>query len=142
MDDLPDLAEMDPEACYTSWDIILTTTSDINMIRDVFIFVEDSSDVSVEEIHLLTPEDDDAPDKKIGEILLERGAITKENLDKALKSQKRIGEVLLDTGMVNKSEIRSALSEQEQIRTPEKKPCRLRGDIQHPRTGAKARCPG
>ena len=56
MDDLPDLAEMDPEACYTSWDIILTTTSDINIIRDVFIFVEDSSDVSVESIHLLAPE--------------------------------------------------------------------------------------
>ncbi len=121
MDDLPDLADMDPEACYTSWDIILTTTSDINIIRDVFIFVEDSSDISIESIHVPVPDNVAAPDKKIGEILLERGALVKEDLDKALKSQKRLGEVLLDTGVVNKAEIRSALSEQEQIRTQNKK---------------------
>ena len=121
MKDLPDLMDMDPEACYTSWDIILTTTSDINTIRDVFIFVEDSSEITIEPVDTLATENLDAEYKKVGEILLERGAIQKEDLDKALKTQKRIGEVLLDKGMVDKSEIRSALAEQEQIRAMRKK---------------------
>jgi two-component system chemotaxis sensor kinase CheA len=121
MKDLPDLMDMEPEACYTSWDIILTTTSDINTIRDVFIFVEDFSEITIEPVDTLATEDLDAEYKKVGEILLERGAIRKEDLDKALKTQKRIGEVLLDKGVVDKSEIRSALAEQEQIRAMRKK---------------------
>ena len=47
---------MDPEACYTSWDIILTTSSDINTIRDVFIFVEDSSEIAIEPVDTLATE--------------------------------------------------------------------------------------
>ena len=121
MKDLPDLMDMDPEACYTSWDIILTTTSDINTIRDVFIFVEDSSEIAIGPVDTLATENLDAEYKKVGEILLERGAIQKEDLDKALKTQKRIGEILLDKGVVDKSEIRSALAEQEQIRSLRKK---------------------
>ncbi|MGD0210168.1 MAG: chemotaxis protein CheA [Desulfomonilia bacterium] len=121
MDDLPDLKAMDPEACYTSWDIILTTLSDINTIRDVFIFVEDSSEISIEPVDTLTPKDNDAEYKKMGEILLERGSVQKDDLDKALKTQKRLGEVLVEAGTVDKSEIRSALAEQEQVRTLRKK---------------------
>jgi len=121
MDDLPDLKAIDPEACYTSWDIILTTLSDINTIRDVFIFVEDSSEISIEPVDTLTPKDNDAEYKKMGEILLERGSVQKDDLDKALKTQKRLGEVLVEAGTLDKSEIRSALAEQEQVRSVRKK---------------------
>lgn len=41
---LPDLETIDPEGCYTAWDIILTTGCDINtIIKDTFIFVETSA---------------------------------------------------------------------------------------------------
>ena len=36
--------------CYTSWDIILVTEDDENPIRDVFIFVEETSKITVDKI--------------------------------------------------------------------------------------------
>ena len=83
--------------------------------------MEDSSEIAIGPVDTLATENLDAEYKKVGEILLERGAIQKEDLDKALKTQKRIGEILLDKGVVDKSEIRSALAEQEQIRSLRKK---------------------
>ena len=121
MKDLPDLMDLDPESCYTSWDIILTTASDMNTIRDVFIFVEDACDLTIEPVDTQAGDIPDTEYKKVGEILVERGAIGKDDLDKALKAQKRIGEVLLETGTVDKSEIQSALAEQEQVRALRKK---------------------
>ena len=45
---IPLLAAMDPETCYVWWDILLATDKDSNAIRDVFIFVEDDSELSIE----------------------------------------------------------------------------------------------
>ena len=42
---IPNLKDMDPEACYTSWDIVLITNRGMNAIKDVFIFVEDDCDL-------------------------------------------------------------------------------------------------
>jgi two-component system chemotaxis sensor kinase CheA len=121
MQDLPGLEEMDPEACYASWDIILTTHAGQDDVRGVFLFVEDTSDLSLEVIQDGPAYDHDTDYRKVGEILLDRGVIAQDDLDKALESQKRIGEVLLDAGVVEKSEICSALAEQEQIRAIRKK---------------------
>jgi len=40
--------DFNEEKCYTTWDVILVTEQDENVIKDVFIFVEDSSDVTVD----------------------------------------------------------------------------------------------
>jgi len=45
---IPPLAELDPERCYISWEMVLATTADVDAIRDVFIFVEDSCELSIE----------------------------------------------------------------------------------------------
>jgi two-component system chemotaxis sensor kinase CheA len=45
---LPDIYNIDPEICYTSWDILLMTDGDIEQVKDVFVFVEDNCDVSIE----------------------------------------------------------------------------------------------
>ena len=37
---IPCLDDINPERCYTSWDIILTTDKGMDVIKDVFIFVE------------------------------------------------------------------------------------------------------
>ncbi len=50
MERLPDLEEIDPESCYTEWNILLKTTNDKMIIQDVFIFVEDVAEISVVEL--------------------------------------------------------------------------------------------
>ncbi len=115
-DAIPVLTDIDPEACYTYWDIILTTKRDINAIRDVFIFVEDECEIRIDTIDVDPAEEDKYSYKKLGEILIERGDITTVDLEKALSYQKRIGEVLVDAGMIDPSKIQSALAEQEHVR--------------------------
>ena len=44
---VPPLSELDPERCYVSWDIVLATAADRDAIRDVFIFVEDSCELTI-----------------------------------------------------------------------------------------------
>src|SRR6185312_7736828 len=47
---IPTLDAIQPEDCYLWWDIMLTTTSNLDAIKDVFIFVEDGSDIKIEQI--------------------------------------------------------------------------------------------
>jgi len=48
MEAIPPLAELDPERCYVAWDMVLATSADRDTIRDVFIFVEDACELSIE----------------------------------------------------------------------------------------------
>lgn len=118
---LPDLDRIDPETCYTSWDIILTTRKTVNDIRDVFIFVEDACELKID---LIDGEDhpEGNPDyKKLGEILVERGDLTIEEIRKTLGTHKRIGELLVESGLVTPDAIESALVEQHHIREERQK---------------------
>jgi two-component system, chemotaxis family, sensor kinase CheA len=45
---IPPLAELDPERCYVTWNMVLSTASPREAIRDVFIFVEDSCELTIE----------------------------------------------------------------------------------------------
>ena len=45
---VPPLSELEPERCYIAWDMVLTTSAGRDKIRDVFIFVEDSCELTVE----------------------------------------------------------------------------------------------
>lgn len=49
-DRVPVFEELNPELCYTSWEIILSTTADKNALQDVFIFVEGECELSIAEI--------------------------------------------------------------------------------------------
>jgi two-component system chemotaxis sensor kinase CheA len=55
MDAVPPLAELDSERCYVRWEMELTTEAGREAIRDVFIFVEDVCELSIE------PETEAAP---------------------------------------------------------------------------------
>lgn len=111
--DLPDLSEIDPEACYARWDIVLTTSCGEQEIRDVFIFVEDVSEISLKVIDEGAGDDAAA---RLGEILIDRGDIEPGEVDEALKRQKRIGELMVETGRIHTPDVASALAEQEQVR--------------------------
>ena len=110
---IPDLEELDPEECHLAWDVILTTRHGANAIKDVFIFVEDECEL---EIQVIDEPGRDGEAKKIGEILLDRGLVSRGDLQEALGSQKRIGELLVDKGLVEASMIESGLAEQEHLK--------------------------
>jgi two-component system chemotaxis sensor kinase CheA len=47
---IPSLAGIDPERCYVAWHMVLTTHAVHEAIRDIFIFVEDDCELSVERV--------------------------------------------------------------------------------------------
>jgi two-component system chemotaxis sensor kinase CheA len=57
---VPALGELDPECCYIAWNMILTTPAGADEIRDVFIFVEGSCELSVEQVGA-SPDGEAAP---------------------------------------------------------------------------------
>jgi two-component system chemotaxis sensor kinase CheA len=109
-DRIPDLADLDTESCYTSWDVVLTTTADDNAIRDVFVFVEDRSTVTVDR---LIPTSGDRP--RLGEILIERGDAAPEDIEKCLEQRPLTGEMLVQAGLVPQEKVNAALLEQEHL---------------------------
>lgn len=117
-DAIPRLAELDPESCYTQWDVVLTTRQPRSAIRDVFMFVEDECELSINVIDDLS--DVDATHKRLGEILAERGVVQPEAIDRAAGRQKRLGEMLVEEG-VDQREIESALEEQQHVDRSRKK---------------------
>jgi two-component system chemotaxis sensor kinase CheA len=48
VDKIPPLRELEPERCYVSWELELSTAASADAIRDVFIFVEDQCELSIE----------------------------------------------------------------------------------------------
>jgi len=115
-DAIPLLDEIDPEACYTYWDIILTTSRGINAIRDVFIFVESDSELKIDVIDDGGRLDKDTGYKRLGDILIERGDLRPEDLRQVLEAQKRIGEMLVEARVVDHGKVESALLEQQHVR--------------------------
>jgi len=115
MSALPMLEDINPEYCYIYWDIILTTDKGIDAIKDVFIFVE-GSELKIDVIDDHDTLDTDTDYKKLGEILIERGDITPENLQAVLESHKKLGELLIEKGILRPRQIESAIAEQQHVR--------------------------
>jgi two-component system chemotaxis sensor kinase CheA len=116
MCNIPRLEEMDPENCYTYWDIILTTSAGVDAIRDVFIFLEDESHIMIDVIDESGALDEDEDYKMLGEILLERRDITATELKFALSDKARLGESLVDSGVLNERQVEAALLEQVHVK--------------------------
>ncbi len=116
-DAIPQLDYFNPECCYTYWDIFLTTSQGINAIKDVFIFVEDDCELSISVIDSSL----DSSVKKLGEILMERGEVTPENLQEVLNKQRPVGELLVENGVTSPQEVESALAEQKHIKEAREK---------------------
>ncbi|MBF0448523.1 MAG: chemotaxis protein CheA [Magnetococcales bacterium] len=108
---LPELENLDPEQCHTSWEIFLTTSEGENAIQDIFIFVGEDCEVN---IRLLDRESDpESGQQKLGDILVQRGDIAPEALKSALKP---IGDRLIESGAVSAGKVRAALEEQNAIK--------------------------
>jgi len=113
-DAVPGLKDLDAEKCYLYWDIVLKTAGGINSIKDIFIFVEDECDLTIDEIETKGGVEEEY--KKLGEILVEKGDLTSEDLQKVLANRKYIGEILSESGAVEQAAVESALVEQQEVR--------------------------
>jgi two-component system chemotaxis sensor kinase CheA len=109
------LKKLDPEECLTHWDILLTTDRGGNAIRDVFIFVENDCELTVEDL-LEGVSLGEGDYKRVGEILVDRGDLTEAELQKALGKKQLLGDLLVEQGRLTESELDSALAEQKRAR--------------------------
>lgn len=109
---IPVINDLKPEECHVSWEVFVSTTKSVNDIHDIFIFVEDKSEIVIEEYEVEI--DSDTPER-LGELLIKRGAIKAEQLQQVLGAQKKIGEILVNENIVSPHEVKSALKAQEYI---------------------------
>lgn len=116
VDNIPYLSDITPDETYVLWDMVLTTQKDINAIKDVFIFVEDDSEIRIEEVEL----EDERP-KRLGDILVERGDASPEAIDSAFTPPPKIGEVLVEKGVVSPGYVASAIAEQKHLKDVQEK---------------------
>jgi two-component system, chemotaxis family, sensor kinase CheA len=116
-DRIPPADGFDPEKCYMYWDILLITDKRIDDIRDVFIFAEDVCDLKIELIDDAANAEEQKSLRRLGEILVARGDLAPDAIEKALKGQQRIGEILVEAQLVTEEKVRSALAEQELVQT-------------------------
>ncbi|MHC9064162.1 chemotaxis protein CheA [Nitrospira sp. CMX1] len=137
MSRVPDLAEVDPEKCYLSWELRLVTGKDLKTIESAFEFVREDSKLVIEEVRgkelagrsdvasdssqpttpppsLLPPHADSDKPKHLGEILVESGMVSPAVLEQALSQQKRVGEILVAQKAVTPHQLEQALNTQRQ----------------------------
>jgi len=120
---IPDLYMMDIEKCYMSWEIILKTFYDEMKLRDVFIFVLDDNKIEIENVtdeYSVVKEQDYVTEKKLGEILLEKGILNDTDLEEIVKEQDsqnfKFGDIIVQKGLASTIQVDEALQEQDKIR--------------------------
>jgi len=100
--------------------LLLTTDKGVNAIEDVLVFAESSCQVTVA-VLTVEGEEDLEEHKRLGEILLERGEISDDDLKTALDRQKPLGELLVGEKLVSRTSVDAALAEQKLVREAKEK---------------------
>ncbi|MCA9472431.1 MAG: chemotaxis protein CheA [Nitrospirales bacterium] len=114
VDVLPDLATMDAERCYLSWTLVVETDKPVKDLDAVFDFVRDGS-----ELQITDQNEADDEYKPLGEILVDEGAVSPEQVDAALAKQKPLGQILVEEKAATPQQINQALSKQQQMKKAE-----------------------
>jgi two-component system chemotaxis sensor kinase CheA len=130
MPTLPRIGEMNPEDCYLNFKIAFNSNADKKTIENVFEFAEDDCD-----IHMLPPnsrqdhylqllenmQEDQV--KRLGEMLVEIGALTEKEVANTLNEQwedheapKPLGEMLLEKNILQQPVIEQALKKQQSVK--------------------------
>lgn len=116
LEDIPPLDQMDPESCYAWWDVLLTAQVAESSLSEVFLFVEDDAAIDIrliDDTELLDTQNDY---KRLGEILLERGDVSRDDLNRVLENRQPIGVLLAESGIVSPEKVEAALMEQQAVR--------------------------
>ncbi len=109
------------------WEFRLDTDRNKDAVNDVFLFTDLNLRVTVEEYREKEPpreaealppepaiEEEELP--KLGEILVEEGAIRQDDIEDALKQQKPIGQILKEAGKVTDDQLNQAVSKQTKVK--------------------------
>jgi two-component system chemotaxis sensor kinase CheA len=127
---IPSYKDFEYFKCYLSWEIILRSNKAIDSIEDVFMFVKNNSDVRIEDVTGRYDEEGKEKlleNKKIGEILVERGQASEEDIEDANEKQEKIGEILVQENKVAPEVLNKALQDQQQVKKAA--PTTIRVDI-------------
>ncbi len=129
-----DVAEFEPEACYLGFEISFDSSATREAIAGAFDFVRDDC-----VIHILPPHSRIAEyvtligklpgeDMRVGELLTGIGALTKDELARALAAQKQpavaegegearpLGEILVERSVVPQAVVSAALDKQQKVK--------------------------
>ncbi len=84
---IPDLENIDPEQCYVWWDIVLAAHMGRGAIDDVFVFLDEDSELS---INILEPPDDSIEEylQKLKRLIISKPDITPRDLQEAISPEK------------------------------------------------------
>ncbi len=123
-DKLPELDLLNPEKCYLGWDLVIKTSKPVSKLHDVFIFVAEDNHIVIEDITDAFYEKKEGKvyhqEKKIGEILLDKGIISETELEEVVEFQdtqrSKIGNLLVKKGYATENEVDEALREQEELK--------------------------
>jgi len=131
MPTLPRIEDIDPEDCYLNFKIAFNSSIDKKTIEDVFEFAEDDCDIYIlppnsrqehyQQLLENLPEDQV---KRLGEMLIEIGALTDKEVAHTLHEQskndkaeaKLLGEMLVDKNILQQPVIEQALKKQESVK--------------------------
>jgi two-component system chemotaxis sensor kinase CheA len=113
-DGVPPLKDIIPTDCLVGWTVILTTGHPRSAIEDVFMFVIDGMELSIEHAN------DPGCGSRIGKILVNRGDVPQDAVDAAVSRQipsgAPLGALLVTAGNISQDKLASALGEQKHIR--------------------------
>ncbi|WP_044562729.1 chemotaxis protein CheA [Azospirillum sp. B4] len=109
-DGVPPLEDMTPTDCHLAWDVVLTTSQPRAVIEEVFMFVIDDMELSIDPITV------SGEGGRIGEILVDRGDVAQGAVDAAVAAQMPLGTLLVKSGEVSPDTLAAALAEQQHLR--------------------------
>jgi two-component system chemotaxis sensor kinase CheA len=115
-DEVPPLEEMDPSCCHLGWDIVLSTAKGDEAVREIFSPVAEDSELAVDPLAGEEVVSGEAGARMLGQILVERGDLSREDLDRVLQDRKPLGEVLVELNLAPPRAVESALVEQQAVR--------------------------
>jgi two-component system chemotaxis sensor kinase CheA len=112
---IPPLDEIDPHKSYIFYDLVLRTKRSHEEIKDVFIFVYDDNKIGIADISSRFVDDVDVElaDKKLGEILVDEGIIEEEEVERIATDHKKIGEEIVAKTPVKKEQIQKILKKKQ-----------------------------
>ncbi|MBI1907233.1 MAG: chemotaxis protein CheA [Rhodocyclales bacterium] len=142
-DALPDLFEADPERCYLGFEVALRSDASKAELEGVFEFVHDDASITILPPHsrvddfIALIDSLDENERRLGEILVSCGTLTRRELDAVLAAQRaeatapRLGEMLVHQGIVAPPVVEAALVKQkhnEERRTQEARSLKVPAD--------------
>lgn len=128
-EEIPEMGEFDPESCYLHLKIAYKSNADKQTIEDVFEFASDDCDINIlpphsnVEDYLSVLDELESDTDRLGDILINIGVLTKNDVAKAVQKQnlvgqdsKPIGEILVEQQVVQPEVVAKAVKKQQQVK--------------------------